>query len=100
MFQKIFIHKMRVFIMSVEINEKGVTIKIPTLSTFISFPRDQIEKIEEAIPPDEICSFARYKGVIFAGSTIDGKVMYYNVRKGERCLLLVLKDGRKIYVGT
>nr|WP_238699117.1 MULTISPECIES: hypothetical protein [unclassified Sulfolobus] len=86
--------------MSIEINEKGVTIKLPTLSTFISFSRDQIERVEEVIPPDEICRFARNRGVIFAGSTIDGKIMYYNVRKGEKCLLLVLKDGRKVYVGT
>ncbi|AKA73300.1 hypothetical protein SULI_04665 [Saccharolobus solfataricus] len=100
MFQNIFIHKMRVFIMAVEFNEKGVTIKIPTLSTSISFSKDQIEKVEEVVPPDEICRFARNSGVIFAGSTIDGKVMYFNVKKGERCLLLVLKDGRKVYIGT
>ncbi|WP_338604722.1 hypothetical protein V6M85_09350 [Sulfolobus tengchongensis] len=99
MIHKVFIDKMEVFIMSVEINEKGVTIKIPILSTSVSFPRDQIEKIEDSSPPDEICNLARSKGVLFAGSTIDGKVMYYNVRKGEKCLLIILKDGRKIYVG-
>lgn len=85
--------------MSVEINEKGVTIKIPILSATISFSKDQIEKIEDSSPPDEICNLARSKGVIFAGSTIDGKILYYNVRKGEKCLLIILKDGRKIYVG-
>ncbi|TRM82912.1 hypothetical protein DJ522_06895 [Sulfolobus sp. F3] len=86
--------------MSVEINEKGVTIKIPSLSINISFSKDQIQKIEDATPPDEICNFIRGRGVIFAGSTIDGKVIYYNLKRGEKCILITLKDGRKIYVGT
>jgi len=91
--------KIEISTMSVEINEKGVTIRIPILSATISFSKDQIEKIEDSSPPDEICNLARSKGVIFAGSTIDGKTLYYNIRKGEKCLLIILKDGRKIYVG-
>ena len=85
--------------MSVEINEKGVKIDIPALSASIFFSRDQIVKIEDYSPPDEICNLAMSKGVIFAGTTIDGKIMYYNIKKGGKCVLITLKDGRKIYIG-
>ncbi|AAY81267.1 hypothetical protein [Sulfolobus acidocaldarius] len=86
--------------MSVEINNNGITIKIPGLSYNVMIKRDDITRIEETTAPDEICNLLRTKGVIFAGTTIDGKVTYYNLRKGGKCLEVTLKDGRKVYIGT
>jgi len=40
------------------------------------------------------------KGVIVAGTTIDGKVSYYNIKPGEKCVKITLKDGRVFYVSS
>ena len=87
--------------MGVQIGTEEIVIEIPELKQKVVIKRSQVKKIEEVIPPDEVCNLVvklRELGVIIAGSTIDGKVSYYNVTPGRNCLLIELKDGRKIYV--
>jgi hypothetical protein len=89
--------------MGLKETENEIIIEMPNLSPPIRIIKSQIVKMEEDSPPDEICrAFMNFsqKGVILAGTTIDGKVSYYNIHPGERCLKIVLKDGRTFFVGS
>lgn len=80
--------------------ENEIIIDIPNFQP-IKINKKNIEKIEEVIPPDEVCKMIMNlyeKGVIVAGTTIDGEISYYNIKPGEKCKKIVLKDGRVLYV--
>ncbi|AWR96327.1 hypothetical protein DFR86_01375 [Acidianus sulfidivorans JP7] len=84
--------------MSVEESDTDLIIKIPNFSP-IKIPKSSILKMEEVDPPEEICRlFMSKPGLIFAGSTIDGKISYFNIKPGEKCIRIILKDGRQIYI--
>jgi len=87
--------------MGIQISGEEIIIDIPELKQKMIIKRSQIEKIEEVVPPDEVCNLIiklRELGVIVAGSTLDGRISYYNITPGKTCLLIKLKDGRSIYV--
>ncbi|ARM74806.1 hypothetical protein [Acidianus manzaensis] len=84
--------------MSVEETDKEIIINIPNFSP-IKIQKSSIVKIEEVDPPDEICRmFTNKPGVIFAGSTVDGKISYFNIKPGEKCFKITLKDGKQMYI--
>lgn len=86
--------------MSVKETENEIIIEIPNFPPF-KIQKSQIVKIEEAEPPDEICKLLlklHKEGFVFAGTTIDGKISYFNVKPGEKCLRIILKDGRQMYI--
>jgi hypothetical protein len=87
--------------MSVIIKDDEVVIDIPELKHKLVIKRSQIEKIEEDLPPDDVCKLItelREKGVIVAGTSIDGKVSYYNISPGKKCIIIKTRDGRRIYI--
>ncbi|BAK61784.1 MULTISPECIES: hypothetical protein [Sulfolobaceae] len=82
--------------------ENEIIIEVPNLPP-IKINKKNIEKIESTTPPDDVCKLIMNlyeKGVIVAGTTIDGKVSYYNIKPGEKCVKITLKDGRVFYVSS
>lgn len=80
--------------------ENEIIIEVPNFPP-IRISKNNVEKIEDSLPPDEVYELIMNlyeKGVIVAGSTIDGKVSYYNVKPGKVCKKIILKDGRVFYV--
>ena len=87
--------------MGVRETENEIIIEMPNLSP-LKISKSQVLKIEEDFPPDEVCRALmniNKRGVIFAGTTIDGKVSYYNISPGVKCIKIILKDGRTLFVG-
>ncbi len=69
----------------------------------VKINKDEIKEIKEDYPPKELCDliYKLYKkGVIIAGTTLDGKVSFYGIREGEKCKRIELKNGRVIYIST
>ncbi|BFH72820.1 hypothetical protein SJAV_07640 [Sulfurisphaera javensis] len=82
--------------------ENEIIIEIPNFQP-IRINKKNVEKIEDSVPPDDICKMIMNlyeKGVIVAGTTIDGKTSYYNVKPGKTCKKITLKDGRVFYISS
>ncbi|MCI2414010.1 MAG: hypothetical protein MPF33_01965 [Candidatus Aramenus sp.] len=86
--------------MGVRETEKEIIIEVPFFEPVV-IPKEKVEKVEEGVPPDELCSLiseVAKRGVLIAGTTIDGKVSYYNISPNKKCIKITLKDGRVFYV--
>ncbi|NON61707.1 MULTISPECIES: hypothetical protein [Acidianus] len=86
--------------MSIQVLEDEIVINFPSFEP-LRLKKKDVESIEEVEPPEDVCQLVmklREKGVIIAGSTIDGKISYYNITPGKKCKVIKMKDGRKIFV--
>jgi len=77
-------------------------IEVPGFPSPVKVRKSDVVEIKEEMPPGDLCRLVEElhsKGVIVAGSTLDGKVTFYKVKNGKKCIKLTLRDGRVMYVG-
>lgn len=86
--------------MTLRETEKELVILLPN-GLEVKISKTDIKEVREEYPPKDLCEliYKLYrKGVIIAGTTLDGKISYYNIKEGEKCKRIELKNGRVIYV--
>jgi len=86
-----------------QLGQDEIIIDLPNFPP-IKIARSKVQSIRIMETPPEVCnviaSISRREGIILAGSSIDGKVSFYNISPGGQCYEIILKDGRRLYVSA